>query len=424
MSLLIETERAPLEPLKFPKERAAVKVIQDSSPTFLGVETVEWALENNLITPGDILCAEVNPTLRCPEACPGCPDSSIELEKDIKTGLKPKIEPRASADVINERVDYLIGLGVEHLMYIGGTVDSLSDLDEMMLHAKKQESVRVSWFSDGIPQTNTDGTPSRLMQKKLDAGWLTEVYTHVSFDYPFAGKEDLYTDFPSLPSKIGRVNDFAVDAEKSREFKSQYGVAFAKNLIDNNARRVVLNTTVSPSNLPHLPNIYLQALDLEKYAKRQNSKTEVMWTFSPWVWRPHQARGDGTKQSPASSGLQLEHMEKVNDIFGHILDNEYLRLLEGKDRLLANSSAYTNLMVDPKHAQRTVDQDTPYKGGIPEMYDISPTGEIWCDPMFPGPELAAVSHTFGYRDREPRYDKNPFTMFQDEREWFPNIIST
>ena len=83
------------------------------------------------------------------------------------------------------------------------------------------------------------------------------------------------------------------------------------------------------------------------------------------------------------------------------------------------------MMANPAHQETTVEQDVPYRDGQPEILQVEPNGNLSADSMFRGPELVHIHSTFGYRDRETRRDKNPFTPYQNtERgEWFPNIIA-
>ncbi len=125
----------------------------------------------------------------------------------------------------------------------------------------------------------------------------------------------------------------------------------------------------------------------------------------------------------------MADMDKVNEVFKFILDEEFHRIQAGLPRLLANSSGYTGLMANPKYRQITVDQAVPYGIG-PEILQVDPDGTVQLDSMFAGPELfgpdaVSVHSTFGYRDREPRKEKNPFTAYQKPgKPWFANIITT
>ena len=199
-----------------------------------------------------------------------------------------------------------------------------------------------------------------------------------------------------------------------------------RRLVDAGVRRVVGNTTISPRNVDQVEAIYLQIVALSEYAETIGSPTEVLWTFSPWVWRPHQARGDGVDQSPASSGLQHEDLPGLNRSLQQVLADTYSRLARDQRRILANSSGFTWLHAadNPESQQIIVEQDLGFPGGRPEMLNVNPAGDVWLDPMFPGPELAVVRSTLGYRDREPRIERNPFTQFSDsDHSVFPNIIA-
>ena len=413
------------ESLKFPGERQAVKLLQDRY-RFSDTEAIQWALKNGLTSPGLVTVAEVSPSLRCPEACPGCPDSSLGLAEAIKKRLAPKIEERATLGVMQQRIKFLHDLGVKHFMFIGGTIDGLPELSDLIGFTQAlSDDVRVSWFTDMIAEIDQKtGNQSFLLRKHLEDGWIQKVATHVSMDYNYQG--NLVNGETNLPPKAGRIKKFEIDTEFSRRFKSQYGAVGAKRLIDANVRRVVINTTVSPRNIDEVLKIYKQVEGLQQYARNIGSQTEVFWTFSPWIWRPHQARGDSPHESPVSLGLSMENMSAVNEAFKQILEDTYRCEKEGKPRILANSSGYTNFMVDPAYRELVVNQEVPYGGGKPEVYNIDPTGKTTCDPMFNGPELTEVHSIFGYRDRVPEESKNPFRKFHDSNmgPWFSNIVPT
>lgn len=411
------------EELRFPEERRAVEEIQ-AAHHFAGTEGVEWAMSKDLLAPGDMVVAEFSPTLRCPEACPGCPDSSLLLQNRIAAGLVPAQEPRASQEEMEEKISYLGTLGVQHLTFVGGSIDHIQELPALVGAAQNQ-GMNVSWFTDGIPQI--DQATSWLngsLQRNLEQGWIRQVATHVSIDYVFDG--DLFRETVSLPLKRGRVGIYLDDPEYSRRFKSQYGAITLRRLIEVGVKRVVGNTTISPQNVDQVEAVYRQMVMLVEYVQAVESPTEVLWTFSPWVWRPHQARGDGIDQSPASSGLQYEDLSELNGGLQKVLADTYSRLAQGKPRILANSSGFTWLHAAscPETQQIVVEQDLAYPGGRPEMLNVTPSGDVWLDPMFPGPELAVVKSIFGYRDREPRLSRNPFTQFSDPNHpLFPNIIA-
>lgn len=411
-----------IESVRFPEERVRVAEIQ-AKYNFTGVEPVEWAVSEGLIKEGDITIAEVSPTYRCPEACPLCPDSSVLLNQKIDQGLATRDEVRASPELFRERVMLLRDFGVNHFMIIGGTVDHLPELPKLA-RSILDSGGNVSWFTDMITQIDEKTSqPSFVMVNNLSDGWLKQAATHVSMDYPFQG--DLFLEVPDLPTKRGRALKFVEDGEYSRRFKSEYGAVGAMRLIENGVRRVVVNITVGPKNLSYVPEIYNQVAQLQDLAIRINSPTEVFCTYSPLIWRSQQARGASPIESPSSAGLQLDDMLAVNNIFSYILDDTYQRIAKGKPRLLANSSAFTNFAADSQFSKAFVDQALPYLNGKPEVFQVTPEGDIWLDPMFPGPELRAVNHTFGYRDRLSSRDKNPFVQFQpSDRDWFPNIVST
>lgn len=408
--------------LRFPQERAKVKKIQEKL-SFKRIEALNWAKKNSLFEKGDCWSGEISPTFRCPQACPGCPDSILILMRKIKEGIVSAKEDKTTVKIMKSRIKCLVDEGVKHFMFIGGTIDSVPELgDELEYTMDLSDQVIVSWFTDGIPQTVEEtGEPTELFKKNLKAGWLSKVTTHLSTDYPYI--KDLFSDKVWLPHKQGKTQEFKMDGEYSRKFKSQYGAICAKNLIRHKVNRVYLNMTVSPRNLNQVMAIYEQAKELQKYAQRIGSSTEVLWTFSPWAWRPHQTRGDDLKDCNANLGLAIKDMPKVNKFFSKILKLEYQRINEGGKRLLATSSGFVNFFADPQFRQQVVDQELPYSNKF-EMIEILPSGDLRMDPMFWGPELPHVNNIFGYRDRDPRQNRNPFTKFQPQKKlWFPNLIA-
>lgn len=416
--------------LRFPGERELVKNVQ--AGILAGdygkiSDWTKWGIESDVFKKGQVIAAEVSPTLRCPETCAGCPDNRLELEKRIELGDEPKIEILAPQGELQKKITQLADLGIHHIMFIGGTIDHVPVLPNLIDHAlNTEENMRVSWFTDMIPQINEQGEITKLLQRNLKQGWIKKVATHVSMDYPFEG--DLTSDKVNLPPKQGRLAKYAENPEYSRLFKSQYGAIGARKLIENGVRRVVINTTVSAHNVDQVMAIYKQVEQLQTYAQTIGSPTEVMWTFSPWTWRPHQARGDGAEQSPSSSGIQMGQMEQVNEAFGYILNDTYQRLHTGRPRILANSSGYTTLMVsgDPEYRRIVVEQDLSYNNSKAEILAVQPDGSIRLDPMFLGPELRVnFGSIFGYRDRDPRKLSNPFSRFSGASQvWFPNVVTT
>jgi len=404
--------------LAFPEERIAVEAVQKQIK-FSGTQALDWASEAGLFQEGDIYVAEFSSTFNCSESCPGCPDALMFNEDD-----KPIIsfEEKAPREKMRQRLDLLADLGVKHVMMIGGTIDMEPGLGDQVSHAL-EKGMLVSWFTDGILLTDQkEGSPNKLLGQHLSAGWLQKVSTHLSMDYPT--EVDFLDETCELTPKGARFKSFKLDREKSREFKSQYGARAAKNLIDTGVARVVINMTVSSKNADQLLRIYDQVAALQNYAITQGSLTQVLMTFSPWIWRPHQARGDDLQDCQASSGLQTESAERFSDALGQILELEYERIDAGKSRLLANSSGFINFFVDPRNREAVVNQTLSYPGGKPEIIQVMPNGDIKMDPMFWGPELVAVNNIFGYRDRDPRPDHNPFTQFQPENKpWFPNLVA-
>lgn len=433
---------------KYPDERAAVAASLAILQSYDG--PVDWGLRTGIYQPGDVTEAEVAITLTCTEDCPGCPDR-IGLTKDrtklALTEWRQKLseytaggelgelpvkpsqnEVKASTETMETTMSTLAELGINYVMNLGGTIDKVEGLGKV-IEAQLAQGMSVSWFTDGIPQLEENGTPTPLLERNLGSEWLEKVATHVSVDYPFGHEGvatgDLLTGSVQLPPKRGRQSQFDDEGEYSRVFKSQYGSVMMKEMIDNKVRRVVANMTISPSNVGQIQVIYEQMVALQEYATSIGSPTEVLLTFSPWTWRAHQARGkDDLKDCSPEGGLGYEHMPMLNAGLQAILDDTYTRIEEGKPRILANSSAYTSLHAERMFWDEAVNQDVGYNLGKPLMLSVNPAAQIALDPMFEGPELAHVRSTFGYMDRSPDPSKNPFVDFQHgNRPYLPNVIA-
>src|SRR3989344_2309798 len=130
--MIIDREKSlPHSQLVFHNERLAVSNLQ-SQRTFLDTEAIQWALANGYVNPGQVTAAELAPSLRCPERCKQCPDSTEEVERRINLKLIPKIEPRTTPAVLRSRMDYLHSLGVRHYMFVGGTLDHLPEIGDLI----------------------------------------------------------------------------------------------------------------------------------------------------------------------------------------------------------------------------------------------------------------------------------------------------
>jgi len=399
-------------------------------------DPLRWSQETGVFKPGNVLVAELSPTLRCTESCPGCPDSLTLLMERIEADEgKPDDDPtkiqrqevKAEVRDMQARVVELKRLGVRHVMNIGGTIDRVKSLPEL-INTELNEGLVVSWFTDGIPQIEEDGRPTALLTENLASEWLPQVATHVSTDYPFGYKGtatgDLLSGDFKLPPKRKRQDQFVDDPEYSRVFKSQYGPAMMKALIEKGVRRVVANMTISSRNADQIEAVYNQAVELQEYAASIGSPTEVLFSFSPWVWRPHQARGDNPKDNSPEDALSYADMPMVNSALSGILDDTYRRVADGRPRILANSSGYTSLHADRAFWREAVEQDVAYPLGKPLALNVLPTADLTLDPMFKGPELAVVKSTFGYMDRTYDPAQNPFSDFHhNNRPYLPNIIA-
>src|SRR5581483_701926 len=380
----IEGLLPPLKP-EFPDERERVLQIQNQFGPFTKADAIIWGQESGTIDIGKIDCAEMSLSLRCPEDCEGCPDRVSNRQSEIEQGLIPRIEPQASLEELIEANEILVQNGVKHVIHVGGTVDAQVNLPPVVKDQLRR-GLQVSEFSDCIPYLNEDFSPSALLLSHLGLskddlnsegsirekvrnadGWLQKSAIHVSVDYPFGhmGEEtnDLFADKPYLPPRKGRVKTFKQDPELSRIFKSQYGAAGMRMLIEMGVRRVVANMTIAHSNFEYLDDIYAQTKALFEYAESIGSPTEVLFTFSPWIWRPHQARGDKLSEHQKSAGLHQEDMPALNESLNRILNDTYERIDTGRPRILANSSGYTELHANPTFSDIAVNQDVAYPNG-------------------------------------------------------------
>lgn len=428
---VISDDLDPIEALRrqgfhYPEERAAVANLQTICRDWSGQDAIDWGLRTGTLVPEDLYCAEEAETWRCPFDCGGCPDARSNTKRAIDAGLIPRVEPRADLEMMLERIALLRELGVRHFMNVGGTIDKFLTLTEQIKFQLEQGLI-VSWFTDGVPQLDVNGQATELLTANLNDGWIHAVATHVSFDYlhgdcPRTSK-NLFADSLELPPMQGGGDHLATDY--ARRHKSQYSAVLAKRLIEKNVRRVVANTTVSHANVAHLKDLYKQAVALQDYAEKTGSPTEVLFTFSPWVWRSHQARGDEPADHRPEEGLHASDMPIVSEALLYMLEDTYDRIGKGRPRIFANSSGYALLHADPAYAETAVWQAVPYLHGKAEIPNLAPSGDVMLDPQFFGPELVAAFSTFGYRDRHPNPHKNPFTQFHNSGQlYLPNIIAS
>lgn len=400
------TGRLASETIPIPPEREAIAGIQKSQ-TYEGWQAVEEANELGLLRP-KIRHAELSPTFRCPEDCGGCPDRA-----SLHVGDPPEKQ-------IGEKewfaiVDKMVELGVEYFMLIGGTIDGHPTTYKLMRYIlSKKPPVDVGWFTDGIMLQNwKTGEPNILYEKIVQEGKMLEMTTHVSADY--LGKDGTNLEGPILSPEIRWENEYG----GSRFYKSAFGERLARNLIKQGARRVVINSAISAHNLDQIIPIYNYVVELHDYARKINSPTVVLYTFSPWQWRVHLARGDNPKNYSQASLLSEKHEQKLKEISEYLLENTWERIKEGKPRVAANSSGYIAGL--PHHGVYQDTQCNPRSGELA----AEPGGRIRIDPILVSARMLehAVS-SYGYRDRD--IDKPPFSIYDEKLSGpaFSNLIQS
>lgn len=389
--------------IAIPQERDAIAEIQ-SRRTYSGWEAVEEAQEAGLLRQVT-RHAELSPTFQCPEDCGGCPDrKSLHLD-----------DPPESRIVYDEwfRIaDRLKGLGVEYFMLIGGTIDRERITPALMKHLLAMgDGVDFGWFTDGIllqhPKT---GAPTPLATRLIQDGGMLKGTTHVSADYLVP--EGVAKEGPILDSSIRWENEYG----GSRWFKSAFGERLVRKLIGVNAHRVVLNTAISAANLDQVIPVYNYAAELANYARDKGKDTVVLWTMSPWVWRPHLARGDDPRNYDARTFLRSEHNGVLEEISNYIVQDTARRISEGRSRVAGNSRGFIEGLPD-----FAIHQAVPYLHGSSE-FAVQPDGIVRIDPVFTSASaLSFAMNPYGYRDRD--IDHNPFDKYARGALW-PNLIQT
>ncbi|GEM_PF-3810087 len=386
-----------------PEERAAIADVQ-ARGTYGDWEAVTEAQEMGLLRPV-VRHAEVSPTFGCPEDCGGCPDR-------ISLHLDDSPEVRISDDRWFGIVDRLKEFGVEYFMLIGGTIDGLKITPALMKHIRGMNNgADFGWFTDGIMLQNPKtGAPTPLATRLFQDSRMLEGTTHVSADYLVP--EGVAQDGPILDSSIRWENRRG----GSRWYKSAFGERLARRLIDANARRVVLNTAISAANIDQVIPVYEYAADLADYARDEGKDTVVLWTASPWVWRPHLARGDNPGNYDANTYLRDNHRASLAEVSRFITDDTLRRINGGESRVAGNSRGFIEGL--PYFA---INQDVPYTHGSGE-FAVQPNGTVRIDPIFTSAlALPFAKNPYGYRDRDTDY--NPFNEYSQGPGW-PNLIQT
>jgi hypothetical protein len=309
----------------------------------------------------------------------------------------------------------MVDLGVEYFMLIGGTIDGHTATSKLMSYIlNKATPVDAGWFTDGIMLLDwKTGKPNILFERLKNEGRFLELTTHVSADYLV--KEGIKDGGEILSPTIRWENEYG----GSRYYKSAFSERLARVLIDQGAKRVILNTAISAHNLDQVIPVYQYVADLQQYAQEINSPTVVLYTFSPWQWRAHLARGDNPQNYDPTSLLSEEHRHQLEKISKYLLEDTWKRLRQGKPRVAANSSGYIAGL-----PQLGIYQDVPYASSSGELA-AEPGGRIRIDPIFVSAKmLECPRSSYGYRDRD--IDKPPFTEYDKGLSGpsFVNLIQT
>lgn len=403
---LFGPHRLASKTIPVPPERVAIAILQEAR-TYQGWDALDEAKRLGLLRP-KIRHAELSPTFRCPEDCGGCPDRA-----SLHVGDPP--EKQISEKEWLTIADTMIKLGVEYFMLIGGTIDGNPATRKLMTHVlSKKPPVDVGWFTDGIMLQNwKTGEPNILFEVLRSGGNMLGLTTHVSAD--FLVKEGTNLDGPILDPKIRWENEYG----GSRYYKSAFGERLARTLVRLKAKRVILNTAISAHNLDQVIPVYNYVTELQEYAKKIDSPTAVLYTFSPWQWRVHLARGDNPKNYDRSSFLSQKHQRKLKQIRSHILEDTWKRIKDKRPRVAGNSSGYIAGL--PHHG---IYQDTPCNPSSGEIA-AEPSGRIRIDPIFVSAKmLRHAFSSYGYRDRD--IDNPPFAQYNKglSGPTFPNLIQT
>lgn len=374
---------------------------------YTGWEAILEAHETNMLT-SEVTQVEISPTLKCSEDCQGCQDR-ISLHLDDSPEIQIGIEEW------KEIIDRLEAMGANYFLIIGGTVDRHHLTPELMAYiSSKDQPVDFGWFTDGIPLLNAKtGEPNERYQRLVEEGNILNGTTHVSVDYLVY--DGAYKDGAILDS----FQRWDETKGGSRYYKSAFGLRLAKRLIQDHAKRVVINTALSARNIPDARFVYNHATALQEYAKSIDSPTVVLHTISPWVWRPHLARGDDQRNYDLNNLLRQSHQPFLNSLASYLLTDTQQRIIDGLPRVSGNSSGFITGL--PEFA---VTQDVPYNHGV-EVLAVQPNGTVQVDPIFTSSRMLPFARNpYGYRDRV--LENNPFQQYNDvpEESQFLNLIQT
>lgn len=401
--------RLAVNTISLPPEREAIAVLQ-AQKGYHGWQAVEEARSLGLLRP-TIRHVELSPTFRCPEDCQGCPDR-------ISLHLNDPPEKQIPLKQWFQTVNRLIEFGVEYFLLIGGTIDRhpvTSRLASFILD--KEAPADIGWFTDGIMlQDFRTGQLTPLFYRLIEEGRILQATTHVSADYLV--NQGIALNGPLLSPKDRWDNQ----PGGSRRYKSAFGLRLARQLVEKEAKRIVLNTAVMPGNLNEVIPVYEYVKELQDYARQIGSPTVVLHTLSPWTWRPHLARGDNPGNFSVLDQLGLSHTMTLKNISRHILVDTWDRQNQGLPRVTANSSGYLVGLAD-----FAISQDVPHLELSGELA-VQPDGAVRMDPIFISAQmLGHAKNPYGYRDRDvdcPPFDSyNQNTGIPDELK-FPNLIQS
>jgi hypothetical protein len=392
--------------IPIPEERGAIAAIQ-AERQYRDWDAINEAADLGLLR-ARTRHALLSPTFRCSIDCGGCPDR-------VSLHLTDPPEGQISLEEWRSRVDRLIGLGVEYFLLLGGTIDNHPATPFLMREVLSRPApVDVGWYTDGIMlQQWKTGELTRLYHHLITEGGMLSLTTHISADYLV----------PEGTRDGGQLLDPSISWDTqygdSRYYKSAFGERLARRLVEAHAKRIVLNTAVAAQNLDHVVPIYNYVAELQEYAQRIGSPTAILHTFSPWVWRPHLARGDNPGNFDRKSQLSEAHRNGLDELTRWMLADTNRRIRSGRPRVTGNSSGFIEGF--PEFA---IHQDIPYDHGSGE-FAVEPNGTVRMDPIFVSARMLSVARCpYGYRDRDT--DHSPFAQFdrRPPEDRFQNLIQS
>ncbi len=403
--VLLGEHRLATETIGVPPERPVIAEIQ-ALRKYEGWEAVDEAREFGLLRQM-VRHSELSPTFRCPEDCVGCPDRASMHRGD---GPEKDMSPEQWLDV----VDILSSEhGVEYFMLIGGTIEGHPATPVLMNKIANDPRIDGGWFTDGIMLHDWRTGSLKPRYDKLMASGMGELTTHVSADYLVP--QGVEAHGPLLDPRERWENAYG----GSRWYKSAYGLRTAHDMINANAKRVVLNTAVSAHNIEEVLPIYEHAKLLQDRAQYFGKRTVVLYSLSPWQWRAHLARGDNPGNYPLETLLRDEHRERLQEIADYLIRDTQHRLAEGLPRVAANSIGYLAGL-----AEHGVTQEVPFTHPSGE-FAVEPNGLVRMDPVFVSARAQQLANSsYGYRDRD--IDHPPFKHFAEglPGPHFPNLIQS